>query len=81
MSQPDPTAHPRPLLRRPFTSLDGEWGFAADPDLAGTVGAVAFDRTIQVPYAPETLARLREVKRTWDPDNVFRFNHNIVPAL
>ena len=56
MSQPDPTAHPRPLLRRPFTSLDGEWGFAADPDLAGTVGAVAFDRTIQVPYAPETPA-------------------------
>ncbi len=56
MSQPDPTAHPRPLLRRAFTSLDGEWGFAADPDLAGTVGAVAFDRTIQVPYAPETPA-------------------------
>ena len=56
MSQPDPTAHPRPLLRRPFTSLDGEWGFAADPDLAGTVGAVAFDHTIQVPYAPETPA-------------------------
>src|SRR5918998_847215 len=56
MSQPDPTAHPRPLLRRPVTSLDGEWGFAADPDLAGTVGAVAFDRTIQVPYAPETPA-------------------------
>jgi beta-galactosidase/beta-glucuronidase len=56
MSPPDPTAHPRPLLRRAFTSLDGEWGFAADPDLAGTVGAVAFDRTIQVPYAPETPA-------------------------
>ena len=34
-----------------------------------------------VPYERETLARLREVKRTWDPDNVFRGNHNIVPAL
>src|ERR671917_599962 len=56
MSQLDPTEHPRPLLRRPWTSLDGEWEFAADPDLAGTIGSVAFDRTIRVPYAPETPA-------------------------
>ncbi|MDP9430098.1 MAG: glycoside hydrolase family 2 [Actinomycetota bacterium] len=56
MIQPDPTAHPRPLLRRPWTSLDGEWQFAADPDLTGTGGGVAFDRTIRVPYAPETPA-------------------------
>jgi hypothetical protein len=28
----DPTEHPRPLLRRPWTSLSGEWDFAADPD-------------------------------------------------
>ena len=52
----DPTAHPRPLLRRPWTSLEGEWDFAADPDLTGTVGSVALDRTIRVPYAPETPA-------------------------
>jgi FAD/FMN-containing dehydrogenase len=25
--------------------------------------------------------RLAEVKRVWDPDNVFRHNHNIVPSL
>jgi beta-galactosidase/beta-glucuronidase len=56
MSQLDPTDHPRPLLRRPWTSLDGEWEFAADPDLTGTVGKVEFDRTIRVPYAPETPA-------------------------
>jgi beta-galactosidase/beta-glucuronidase len=52
----DPTEHPQPLLRRPWTSLDGEWEFAADPELTATAGGVAFDRRIQVPFAPETPA-------------------------
>jgi FAD/FMN-containing dehydrogenase len=30
-------------------------------------------------YAPPLLARLREVKRAWDPGNVFDGNHNIAP--
>src|SRR4051794_16874116 len=51
----DPTESPRPLLRRPCTSLDGEWEFAADPDRARTVGD-GFEQRIQVPYAPETPA-------------------------
>jgi FAD/FMN-containing dehydrogenase len=30
-------------------------------------------------YGGERMARLREVKRQYDPDNRFRFNHNIPP--
>ena len=28
----------------------------------------------------ESWPKLRELKRRWDPDNVFRFNRNIPPA-
>jgi beta-galactosidase/beta-glucuronidase len=50
--------YPRPLLRRDaWTSLDGRWDFALDPDARRrTPGEVAFDRAIVVPFSPETPA-------------------------
>ena len=30
-------------------------------------------------YGDAKLARLRELKRSWDPDNVFRLNFNVTP--
>ena len=32
-------------------------------------------------YTPEDYQRLGEIKAAWDPDNVFRGNHNIPPAF
>ncbi|MET4639122.1 FAD-binding oxidoreductase [Mycetocola sp. 2940] len=45
---------------------------AEDPAPAGVAPAPV--------YGEETLRRLGAVKASWDPDNVFRLNHNILPG-
>jgi FAD/FMN-containing dehydrogenase len=48
----------------------GYVGFMGDEDEA----------TIRAAYPGATWDRLREIKRRYDPDNLFRLNHNIPPA-
>jgi FAD/FMN-containing dehydrogenase len=36
--------------------------------------------TVEDAYGAQTFARLQAAKRTWDPGNLFRHNHNIPPA-
>jgi hypothetical protein len=45
---------------------------------AGFLGSDTAD-DIAALWPPATLARLTEVKRVWDPDNVFRRNFNVRP--
>jgi beta-galactosidase/beta-glucuronidase len=57
----DPTTHdgtyPRPQLMRPrWRDLSGPWEFARDDELAARLGDVVFDRTIIVPFPPESPA-------------------------
>src|SRR5678815_1103479 len=48
--------YPRPQLeRKDWTSLNGPWDFAIDPDAKWTrPQVVQWDQQIQVPFAPET---------------------------
>ena len=50
-----------------------------DGAYAGFLDDEGRDR-IRVAYPPATYSRLADVKRRYDPDNVFRSNANIQPA-
>src|SRR5947209_14347026 len=60
MSEPEISrdAYPRPQLQRDnWTCLNGVWDFALDPEAELTnPQAVEWNRTIVVPFSPETLA-------------------------
>ena len=53
------------------------------PLTAGAYGnflTTADEEDVAAMYPPQTHARLAQVKRTYDPDNLFDRNHNIAPA-
>ncbi|MBM7783330.1 FAD-binding oxidoreductase [Tenggerimyces flavus] len=48
--------------------------------VVGTYVNFLTDEGAQTAYPTETYVRLQQVKKAWDPDNVFRLNQNVVPA-
>jgi FAD/FMN-containing dehydrogenase len=55
---------------------------AFTPHTVGAYGNFSYEpgeRTTETLYPPATLARLRTIKRRYDPGNLFRHNHNVVP--
>jgi FAD/FMN-containing dehydrogenase len=42
-------------------------------------GDVTSERKLAAYGGPAKYERLRELKRTWDPDNLFHLNHNVAP--
>ena len=59
------------------------WG-PVRPHVHGTYGGFSSAPDGEDPallYPPENLERLVEIKRTYDPENLFRRNHNITPDL
>jgi FAD/FMN-containing dehydrogenase len=60
-------------------------GLASSLGKNGAGGYVGFlgdedEGTLRAAYPGGTWERLRELKRRYDPDNLFRLNHNIPPA-
>ena len=51
-------------------------------DAGGYVGFLGEEHgeTVSAAYPGRTWDRLRNLKRRYDPDNLFRLNHNIPPA-
>jgi FAD/FMN-containing dehydrogenase len=55
------------------------WSAAAPWSAGAYVNALAGDDAPHRSYPPATWDRLVEVKRRWDPENVFRLNQNVPP--
>lgn len=54
-------------------------GWPAPGAYIGFIGDEASYR-VRDAYPPGTLERLQRIKRAYDPDNLFRINHNVTPA-
>lgn len=73
---PDPAA--LPAVQAWADDVAGRLGLSGAGYVNFMSAAAADD--VAAAYPGAVLERLRAVKRTYDPDNLFRYNHNVAPA-
>ncbi|WP_280269244.1 FAD-binding oxidoreductase [Nocardia wallacei] len=55
-------------------------GCSAGGPYVGILDGTATPDRVRSAYRPDTYRRLTQIKATYDPDNLFRCNHNIAPS-
>jgi FAD/FMN-containing dehydrogenase len=76
----DPAAPAEPHSGWVNDVIDATEPFGAGGGYVNALESDEGDARVLAAYGRETFARLREVKRRWDPENLFRLNANIPPA-
>ncbi|WP_162606416.1 FAD-binding oxidoreductase [Jiangella asiatica] len=74
---PEQLAAVQERLAEGFGALSG---YTHPGALVNFMPARSTPEKVRTAFSPESYQRLREIKRTYDPSNLFRFNHNIPPA-
>ena len=70
-----------PRLKKSIAALlDGMTRWQGDRRLVNNL-APEEASDVRAVYGPERYARLAGVKKTYDPTNMFRLNHNVVPSI
>jgi FAD/FMN-containing dehydrogenase len=70
-----------PRLKKSIAALlDGMTRWQGDRRLVNNLAPEEASDVLAV-YGPERYARLAGVKKTYDPTNMFRLNHNVVPSI
>ena len=74
-----PLSEEQELKRSVAELLDGMGRWRGDRRIVNNLAPDEANDTVAI-YGPERYARLSSVKKTYDPANMFRLNHNVVPA-
>jgi FAD/FMN-containing dehydrogenase len=74
-----PLSEERRLKESIAALLDGMAPWQADRRLVNNLAPEEAADAVAI-YGPECYQRLADVKKTYDPTNIFRLNHNVIPA-
>ena len=79
VAQAPPLSEEQRLKESIAALLDGMKPWQGDRRLVNNLAPEEATDAVTI-YGPKRYERLARVKKTYDPTNMFRINHNIVPA-